>query len=74
MFRVDRSAAPDSGPVVTTSGQTADYGGADLFDADLLMPRGSVHGRPDERRGQDHIATSVNTRITARCPLLRVLE
>ena len=31
-------------PVVTTSGLTRDYGGAGLFDVDLVVPRGSVYG------------------------------
>jgi ABC-2 type transport system ATP-binding protein len=31
-------------PIVTTSGLTRDYGGAGLFDVDLVVPRGSVYG------------------------------
>jgi ABC-2 type transport system ATP-binding protein len=34
---------PDQ-PVVTTSGLTRDYGGAGLFDVDLVVPRGSIYG------------------------------
>jgi ABC-2 type transport system ATP-binding protein len=34
----------DCRPVVTTSGLTRDYGGAGLFDVDLVVPRGSVYG------------------------------
>jgi ABC-2 type transport system ATP-binding protein len=31
-------------PIVTTSGLTRDYGGAGLFDVDLVVPRGSIYG------------------------------
>jgi ABC-2 type transport system ATP-binding protein len=34
----------DCQPIVTTSGLTRDYGGAGLFDVDLVVPRGSVYG------------------------------
>ena len=34
----------DCRPIVTTSGLTRDYGGAGLFDVDLVVPRGSVYG------------------------------
>jgi ABC-2 type transport system ATP-binding protein len=33
-----------SGPIVTTTGLTRNYGGTGLFDVDLLVPRGSVYG------------------------------
>ena len=37
--------APATGPpIVTTSGLTRDYGGAGLFDVDLVVPRGSIYG------------------------------
>lgn len=35
---------PESGPIVTTSGLTRDYGGVGLFDVSLLVPRGIVYG------------------------------
>ena len=35
---------PDCRPIVTTSGLTRDYGGAGLFDVDLVVPRGSIYG------------------------------
>jgi ABC-2 type transport system ATP-binding protein len=34
----------DCRPIVTTSGLTRDYGGAGLFDVDLVVPRGSIYG------------------------------
>ena len=37
-------ASADCRPVVTTSGLTRDYGGAGLFDVDLVVPRGSIYG------------------------------
>jgi ABC-2 type transport system ATP-binding protein len=37
-------AVAESGPVVTTSGLTRDYGGVGLFDVSLLVPRGIVYG------------------------------
>ena len=37
-------AAADCRPIVTTSGLTRDYGGAGLFDVDLVVPRGSIYG------------------------------
>ena len=39
----DRAAA-NCRPIVTTSGLTRDYGGAGLFDVDLVVPRGSIYG------------------------------
>jgi ABC-2 type transport system ATP-binding protein len=35
---------PESGPIVTTSGLTRDYGGVGLFDVSLHVPRGIVYG------------------------------
>jgi len=37
-------APGDCRPIVTTSGLTRDYGGAGLFDVDLVVPRGSIYG------------------------------
>jgi ABC-2 type transport system ATP-binding protein len=37
-------APADCWPIVTTSGLTRDYGGAGLFDVDLVVPRGSIYG------------------------------
>jgi ABC-2 type transport system ATP-binding protein len=37
-------ARADCRPIVTTSGLTRDYGGAGLFDVDLVVPRGSIYG------------------------------
>ena len=37
-------APADCRPIVTTSGLTRDYGGAGLFDVDLVVPRGSIYG------------------------------
>jgi ABC-2 type transport system ATP-binding protein len=37
-------APADCRPTVTTSGLTRDYGGAGLFDVDLVVPRGSIYG------------------------------
>jgi ABC-2 type transport system ATP-binding protein len=34
----------ESGPIVTTTGLTRDYGQTGLFDVDLVVPRGSVYG------------------------------
>jgi ABC-2 type transport system ATP-binding protein len=48
--RVLGNGAPGDGapgeraPVISTSGLTRDYGGAGLFDVDLVVPRGCVYG------------------------------
>ena len=31
-------------PIITTSGLTRDYGGAGLFDVDLMVPQGAIYG------------------------------
>jgi ABC-2 type transport system ATP-binding protein len=43
-IRTSQGPAADGRAIVITSGLTRDYGGAGLFDVDLVVPRGSIYG------------------------------